>query len=505
MFQFGRLIVPCLMISLLSACSYKSSAQPKQLMVASEVDTLINSFLAQTGVSVGVGVAIYTPEGVYVQGFGQANVSGEAVKPDTAFYIASSTKSFVALSMNNQHQQGKINLDSSLATFAPQVPWPAAIKPEQVTLRSLLAHTSGIKNDAIAIRSAYTGDSTPEVLWQLLQTSSVNTNAPLGTFKYTNTGYNILTTLTDKQLATHWQQLITAEIIQPAGMTHTTAYMSEAVAAGWSIASPFLLTPDGKSVQALALDKQDNTMHSAGGMLMSSADALLWLELMIREGCVGSKQILPAAVVRQTRLPLASVDQTFGDYQREDYGLGWYIARYSGQPMLQHFGSFSGFRSHVSYLPEREVGVAVFTNEALVGSFLPDAIANFVYDKLAGSSLGATERATQLTQQFQKLAAGYVKSQQAMAERKWALTLPVEHYAGRYVHPQLGTLFIDADGNVLTARIGLLQGVATAYPQADTIRLALIPPGGELVTFELENRAVISATLFDMQFEKQQN
>ncbi|HEX5794138.1 MAG TPA: serine hydrolase domain-containing protein, partial [Rheinheimera sp.] len=295
MLRLHRIVLPALLgaiiVAILAACAQHSATAKPAIAVAAKIDALVSQYLTQTGLPVGIGIAVYTPDGIYTQGFGQANINGQPVNADTAFYIASSTKSVVALALNNLHHQGKINLDTSLAAFAPDSPLPLTVQPQTVTLRDLLTHTSGISNDAIAIRSAYTGEHTPQQLWQLLATSSVNTAAPHGQFNYTNTGYNILTILTDKQLHTSWQQLVSAEILQPAGMMRTTTYISEAKRQNWLLATPFLLSDDAASLEPIALEKQDATMHSAGGMLMSSADAARWLELMIRSGAVGNKQI----------------------------------------------------------------------------------------------------------------------------------------------------------------------------------------------------------------------
>lgn len=505
MLRPNRIVLPAVLGAILAAtlvaCAQHRAVAKPAIAVAADINTLVSQYLRQTGLPVGIGIAVYTPDGIYTRGFGQANNSGQAVDADTLFYIASSTKSVVALAMNSLQQQGKIDLDTSLAAFAPDAPLPVTVQPQNVTLRDLLTHTSGINNDAIAIRSAYTGEHTPQKLWQLLATSTVNAAAPAGQFKYTNTGYNILTMLTDKQLNMSWQQIVSKEILQPAGMTHTTAFISQAKRQNWPLASAFIVSDDASSLEPMSLEKQDATMHSAGGMLMSTADAARWLELMIRSGAVGNKQILPAEVVEQTYQAQTVVGQTFGQYERQHYGLGWYLGRYGDEKMVQHFGSFSGFRAHISFLPERDIGVAVFTNEALSGMFLPDAIANFIYDNLTGKATDAAARSAELAQQFQKLNAGYSKSQQQLARREWTLTLAPERYAGNYVNAGLGTLQIGVAP--LQARLGLLHAMATAYPEPDTIRVAITPPGGDVIRFEVKEGAVLSATLFNSRFIKQ--
>ncbi|MGD2132336.1 MAG: serine hydrolase, partial [Maricaulaceae bacterium] len=394
---------------------------------------------------------------------------------------------------------GEINLDSTLAEYAPDAPFPNAVHPDDVTLRDLLTHTSGISNDPIAFRSAYTGEHTPELLWRLLGVSEVNEDAPHGTFQYTNTGYNILTVLTDRELGVRWQELIAREIIEPAGMTRTSASMLQAAQEGWSVARPHMPSPDGEGMARVYLEKIDATMQSAGGMIMSANDALLWLELLVNDGEVGGRQIIPAEAVRETRARLAEVDLQFGDYLREDYGLGWYVSSYGGDEMIHHFGGFAGFRAHVSYMPEREVGVAVFTNNSVVGSFLADAVANYAYDRLAGREEGAEPRAAiiaSLSERHDVIVSQIASGRADRAGRTWTLSQPIEAYTGVYESPEMGTMTVIIEENTLVAHLGVLRATAEPFTVPDSIRVELVPLSGMVIVFDVnDDGEVIAASL----------
>ena len=75
-------------------------------------------------------------------------------------------------------------------------------------------------------------------------------------------------------------------------------------------------------------------------------------------------------------------ETTFGDYVRTGYGLGWQVGRYRDDVLIHHFGNFSGSRAHVSFMPERGLGVAVLVNEDAVAGELADLVANYAYDIL---------------------------------------------------------------------------------------------------------------------------
>jgi CubicO group peptidase (beta-lactamase class C family) len=74
----------------------------------------------------------------------------------------------------------------------------------------------------------------------------------------------------------------------------------------------------------------------------------------------------------------------FAAFHRHGWGVGWDLGTYDGDTLVHRFGGFPGFRSHVSFMPDRHVGVIVLTNAGGAGSTLADAVATTIYDILLG-------------------------------------------------------------------------------------------------------------------------
>ncbi len=473
-------------VALASAFALSTSSLAAEAPDAAILDARISEGLDKLGV-VGLGVAVWTPKGTYARGFGVTNVeSGEKVSAETAFYIASSTKSFTALAMNILHHRGEIDLDSTLADFAQDAAFPVSVKPDQARLRDLLTHASGIENDHISFRAAFSGEHDPATMWRLLAASEPNAEAPLGSFQYTNTGYNILTVLTDRKLGKSWQDILADEIFTPAKMTRTSAYMSEAAKGNWSLARPHVgVGPDAPT--RISLEKTDATMQSAGGMIMSANDAAKWLELMIADGSLGGKQAFPAQAVVETRARLVETSGEHDGYTREHYGLGWYVGRYRDEVLIHHFGGFAGTRAHISYMPERTAGVAVFANDSGVGGRFSSVVANYIYDMLAGRpdadetySAAVTALAATRDNANLRIAADIEKRR----SRAWALTRPRADYAGIYASDLAGTMTVAVDGEGLLLSIGALKARAEPFTEQDTVRVELVPGQGEIISFK---------------------
>jgi len=444
--------------------------------------------MQRLGIVPGLAVAVYSAEGAFARGYGVTDITtGESADADTSFYIASSTKPLTSLMLLRLASRGEIDLDMKLSDYASNAPFTPTVRANEVSFRQLLSHTSGIKNDPISWRVAYTGQHDPELLWRLLSNSAPNAEAPLGTFQYTNTGYNLATVLTDQRTRTPWQDLLQTEVFGPLGMRRASARMSRATSGGWKIAKPHVALPEG--VTRVYLEKVDATMQSAGGVIMSASDAVRWLELMVENGVVDGRRILPAASIEATRQRLASVPEgtEFAGYGRDGYGLGWYQGPYRDDRLFHHFGGFAGARAHVSYIPARQIGVAVFVNDSTSAAMFTDAIANFVYDRSAGRADAVSTfdaKVDALVARHAQFTTRVTADRANRATRQWALTRPHQAYAGTYESEQFGRIEITAAGEQLNFAFGALHAVAEPSTEPDSVRVELVPYSGEHILFE---------------------
>jgi len=81
---------------------------------------------------------------VYAKGYGLANLEKNIPNDiNSVFEIASNSKQFTAACIVLLAEQGKLDLDDKLSDFFPEFPDYA----HQITIRHLLNHTSGIRND----------------------------------------------------------------------------------------------------------------------------------------------------------------------------------------------------------------------------------------------------------------------------------------------------------------------------------------------------------------------
>lgn len=403
---------------------------------------------------------------------------------NTVFYIASSTKSYAGLLAATLAARGVVDLDAPIVRYLPELRFAPDVNAEKVTLRTLLTHTSGIDNDAIVIRTAFTGEHTPAQLIALLgRSKSVDPK-----FAYGNVGYVAAALVLERVTGKPWQDLLAEEVFAPLGMTHTTAYMSRAKE--WPLARPYELDRT-MQIRPLSFVKSDATMHAAGGIVTTPRDLARFLDANVNQRGLPS-----AAFAEAHKRQVDTPERDWYRFKRFAYALGWYHSDYEGTLMLHHFGGYEGWRAHVSFLPREKHGVAFVVNSGAPGSQLRDLLAAYAYDVLLGKPDLDTAYEAHLAKMRAEVDAGMIRMREElakMAQRPPTLTRPRAAYTGRYASELYGTIVVREEGETLRASLGPLDAALEPYKERDTARVELVPGSGQVLRFVFEGGEPASA------------
>src|SRR5215203_4058607 len=326
-------------------------------------------------------VVIKDDKPVFIRAYGMADKeNGIKADDDTLWYIASSTKAFTALAAAMLDKEGKIKFSDPLTKYTSGVTFKNQI-PDKVTVRDLLTHTSGLRNGALVNRLAFTGQIEPREIDRVFAEMTVYDVAAYGKYTYTNLGYNIYGLLLQNTLKMKWQDLLQERVFDPAGLKQTTAYISRAPAKKWKAAAPYILDPSQGKVIRSVLDKTDENMQSAGGMFMSISDLGKWINLNMNDGKLGGKQVIPAELIRNAHTGYTQSTRNEPPFSGDgEYGLGWQIGKYRNEKVIYHHGGFAGYRSHVSFMPDKRIGIGVLVNNDFAGGRAADMVAAYGYD-----------------------------------------------------------------------------------------------------------------------------
>lgn len=484
-----------LLIALLfnSVCTV---AQPQAARTSKEFTDSFDAYIRKTmerlpdipGMAV---VVIKDDKPIFVRAYGTADKeAGIKADTDSLFYIASSTKAFTALGAAMLDQEGKIRFSDPVTKYAAGISFKNQI-PEKVTIRDLLTHTSGLRNNALVNRLAFSGQIDQREIDHVFAAGTTYSEEAYGKYAYDNLGYNIYGLLLQNTLKTRWQDLLQKRVFDPAGLKHTTARISNARTRKWNVAAPYIFDQSSGKIIRSVLDKSDENMQSAGGIFMSISDLGRWINLNMNGGKLDGKQVFPADLIRNAQTGYTKSTRNVPPFAGEgEYGLGWQIGKYRNEKVIYHHGGFVGYRSHVSFMPDKKIGVGVLVNNDQLGGPAADLLATNAYDWW----LNTENLEADYTKQLQDLFDTYERRKQQLhssalerAKRTWQLTKPFADYAGKYTNDIHGTIEITARENALAVRMGKINTVSTPYTEKDTIRVEMLPGGsGEVIRFNKE-------------------
>ena len=310
-----------------------------------EVDDFVRATMEEQKIP-GISIAVVR-EGkpARVQGYGLANIELEVpVTPDTIFQSGSVGKQFTAAGILLLAEQGKLKLDDPLALHFPSAPasW------HRITIRHLLTHTSGIKDsedDAYEARRDYTEEELLEISFKFPLEL-----APGSQWSYCNTGYMILGILTSKLTDMHWSEFQKQRIFEPAGMT-TARVISESDIIK-NRADGYERNEEGELRNQEWVPPSDNTLAD-GSLYVTARDMVAW-DAALRE-----RRLLSEASYDAWWTPVS-----LGDGITFPYGFGWSLNEQRGRRLIEHGGSWQGFRAAIARYAEDKLTVVVLANAA---------------------------------------------------------------------------------------------------------------------------------------------
>ena len=307
----------------------------------------------------GAGIALVTKDDViWTGGFGKADLAtGREVDADTLFRIGSITKGFVALSILQLQEKGKLSLDAKLADVAPEIPivnrWE---RTDPVRIANLLEHTAGFDDFPLAEFFDFAnGPRIPLAVTLLRFPEPLTVRWRPGTFvAYSNPGYGLAGYIVEKAAGAPFENYVYAAILRPLGMTHSdlrlTPEVKDALAQGYEFDPP-------RPVPYLPI-----LLRSAGEMKSSANDMARFVRMMLNRGELDGVRIVSADSIARMEVSRTSLAARSG--LKYGYGLGNLAQVDHAFITHGHDGGLDGFLSDYRYIPDLGVGYFFSVNDS---------------------------------------------------------------------------------------------------------------------------------------------
>ena len=303
---------------------------------------------------------------IYKGAYGLANMEWNIPNtPDTRFRLGSITKQFTAAVTLQLVEQGKIKLDAKISDYLPDYRKDIGNK---VTIHHLLTHTSGIPS--------YTGQPgffenvsrNPYKVDDFVKkyASGELEFEPGSKYSYNNSGYFLLGAIIERVTGKPYEQLLKANIFDPAGMKNTGYDHHTRIIP--KRASGYSKTPDGYT-NAPYLDM--SIPYAAGSLYSTVEDLYLWDQTLYTD------KLLSAQSKTLMYKPFL-----------ENYAYGWVVMNASfkqnDQPVqvIRHGGGINGFSTTIVRFPNEKNLIVMLDNTG--GEYLDrlsESIAKILYNQ----------------------------------------------------------------------------------------------------------------------------
>jgi CubicO group peptidase (beta-lactamase class C family) len=303
----------------------------------------------------GVSLAILADEQITTAAAGVINLeTAVPVTPDAVFQIGSITKVFTTTLLMQLAGQGRLDLDAPLASVLPELSLSAAGATEQITVRHLITHSSGIDGDLFDDYGCGAGN----VARYVAGCSRLALIHPAGaTMSYCNSGFVIAGRIIEVLTGAGWDEALRRGLIGPLGLQRTVTLPEEAIRFRAAFGH---LDLDGKQQLAPAWALPGGS-GPAGGIIASASDVLEFARLHLRLGVAADgTRLLSAAGAAAMQEPQIIVP-SYPPGARQ-IGLGWHLSDWSREKLIGHDGGTIGQYSSLLVLPDRNAAVCLLTN-----------------------------------------------------------------------------------------------------------------------------------------------
>ena len=334
----------------------QSDTHPKREALEAAMETVGRS-------TVGVQVAITTPDGLTWTGAsGMADLNeGIALEPCHKTMVGSISKVYTAVLIMQLQDEGILNVNDSLKQWLDQSLIGEIANANEVTLRHLLLHTSGIR-DYLGIKQYVTALNTPffrETQQEKLKyIYGKSAELPVDEkYSYSNTNYVLLGLVVEEaRKMTLWDAMDTY-IFDPLGLDNSEMGTHEApIPAG--TARPYRQITKGK-YQDIMHTAVSDAATGDGGVAANMQEVNAFIEGLF------SGKLMSDAAFKQMTEDLILVGEGFEDFPQwdgESYGLGISLWNTPYGKAYGHTGSTASYDAFMFYFIDQKATISIGYN-----------------------------------------------------------------------------------------------------------------------------------------------
>ncbi|WP_029354135.1 serine hydrolase [Bosea sp. 117] len=394
-------------------------------------------------------VVVHDDRVVFLEGFGLREAGRqERVDADTVFQLASMSKPISSTVVAALVSDKVVDWGSRVAELDPTFQLHDAYPSQQVTVRDLFAHRSGLPGDAGNELEGLGYDRA--TILDRLRLVPPSSSFRAG-YSYSNFGLTAGAVAAATPTGKPWEEVAQEKLYRRLGMAATSSRYADFIAK--DDRAELHVRVDG--TWAAKLKRMPDAQAPAGGVSSSARDLGQWMRLELAQGLFGGQRLIAEDALAATHQPLMARGRNPVTGAASFYGLGWNVEFDRHGVSWGHAGAFSlGARTLVTLYPDSNIGIVVLANAFPTG--VPEGLASSFFDlvfegKVTRDWIPAWDAA------YAGLFGPAIEAAQktyGAPPKDAAPALPASAYAGRYANAYIGPAEIVATGGGAVASAG---------------------------------------------------
>lgn len=340
-----RYKIPILVLAFVVSGPALSWSQHLPGTVLAKIDSIFNPWDNPSSPGCVIGIVRHDSL-ILAKGYGRANLEYDIPNtPETMYHVASISKQFTAYAIVLLARQGKLRLDDEVKTHLPWFPDFA----EKITLRHLLHHTSGIRDQwqLLAISGTRLDDViTQEHILKMIEAQQELNARPGEMYNYCNSGYTLLAEIIRMVTGQSLREYTDSVIFKPLGMSSTHFHDNY---------------KEIEKNRAYSYDRKDNEGFSNSILSYSTAGATS-LFTNVNDLAKWVMNFFYQKVGDQKDLDVLTTNGKLNNGYELNYALGMVVDTFKGWKQFSHSGGDAGYRTYLTLLPELRMGFFIFSN-----------------------------------------------------------------------------------------------------------------------------------------------
>ncbi|NHB93409.1 hypothetical protein C5469_15190 [Photorhabdus cinerea] len=308
-----------------------------------KIDELVNIEDKKKGGALAVAVT-FGDETIYQRHIGQASIEhAVAIQPNTKFYLASASKQFTAFCIALLEKEGKLNVKDKVGQYLDDFP----ARFSDITIEHLIHHTSGLRDTFLLYNLAGKNSDfdycNADLVRKLTQRQQI-LSFTLGEYHlYSNTGYHFL-----------------GEIISVVSGQTLRKYAEENVFAPLKMKDTVICDDITEIIpnRAMGYTYNEDSHQWIRSDINNSVVGSAAVHSTVNDLCRWIRAFYSPSIV-QDLLPQLSRTPDLINGNRNKYAYGFDIDQHEGQRIIQHSGTYAGFRANIVILPDAKLGIAI--------------------------------------------------------------------------------------------------------------------------------------------------